>query len=284
MSLENKAVQEPRKGGTLTDSQTGRYSAVSLSSGDKSSNPSQLNPAQLQQLQRLRGIKPKEVKKGRKEPSSRLFQNGSQTKSTRSTESKSETSETHCASDNPLSSQRVAVNYRELNSFKQPIMNGSDYSGSLPVNNVADVLTQVKQISEGKTEKTKPLVICAKATSPHVQVTFKIELQNLKLTFVQALNERYIAQEAELQKADRERERKDAIEKGNSSAPSDSSIKSATTRHKPRGGKRQPSPKPRTEEWVQQHMNQQAASTDDEIHSDEQKLRNDYETRKHLYE
>ena len=72
------------------------------------------------------------------------------------------------------------------------------------------------------------------------------------------------------------------IEKGNSSAPSDSSVKSQS-RHKPRTVKRQPSPKPRTEEWVQQHMNQHA-SADDEIHSDEQKLNDDYEKRKHLYE
>ena len=91
-----------------------------------------------------------------------------------------------------------------------------------------------------------------------------------------------MAQEAELQKADRERERKDAIEKGNSSAHSDSSIKSAN-RHKPRGTKRQPSPKPRTEEWVQQHMHRNP-STDEEIQSDEQKLNDDYEKRKHLYE
>ena len=47
-------------------------------------------------------------------------------------------------------------------------MNGGEFSSSLPVNNVADVLTQVKQISEGKDKK--PLVICAKAKSPHVQV------------------------------------------------------------------------------------------------------------------
>ena len=47
-------------------------------------------------------------------------------------------------------------------------MNGGEFASSLPVNNVADVLTQVKQISEGKDKK--PLVICAKAKSPHVQV------------------------------------------------------------------------------------------------------------------
>lgn len=78
------------------------------------------------------------------------------------------------------------------------------------------------------------------------------------------------------------------LEKGNSSAHSDSSMKSASfggglmSGITSRGAKRQPSPKPRTEEWVQQHMNQQPEALEEQ--SDEQKLNDDYEKRKHLYE
>ena len=44
----------------------------------------------------------------------------------------------------------------------------------------------------------------------------------------------------------------------------------------------QASPKPRTEQWVQQHMNNQMVSSDEEI--EQQKLNDDYQKRKHLYE
>jgi hypothetical protein len=106
-------------------------------------------------LSRLRGIQPKPAKK-EKVP-----------KSSRSTESKSETSEQ--TSDLPSPTQKVAVNYRELNNYKQPTMEENDLT-AMPVNNVADVLSQVKHISEGNTTNEKPLVITAKHTSPHVQV------------------------------------------------------------------------------------------------------------------
>ena len=44
------------------------------------------------------------------------------------------------------------------------------------------------------------------------------------------MNERYAAQEAEVQKAEREREKRDAIDKANSSAHSDGSVKSSSIR------------------------------------------------------
>ena len=44
----------------------------------------------------------------------------------------------------------------------------------------------------------------------------------------------------------------------------------------------QASPKPRTEQWVQEHMNNTIISSDEEM--EQQKLNDDYEKRKHLYE
>ena len=50
------------------------------------------------------------------------------------------------------------------------------------------------------------------------------------MILIKALNERYAAQEAEVQKAEREREKRDAIDKANSSAHSDGSVKSSSIR------------------------------------------------------
>ena len=59
----------------------------------------------------------------------------------------------------------VSVNYRNMN----PYQTGFDGDGN-PANHVADVLTQVKSISLNQAPVMKPTVICAKPTSPHVQV------------------------------------------------------------------------------------------------------------------
>ena len=48
------------------------------------------------------------------------------------------------------------------------------------------------------------------------------------------MNERYAAQEAEVQKAEREREKRDALDKANSSAHSDTSVKSSSIRLRPK--------------------------------------------------
>ena len=61
----------------------------------------------------------------------------------------------------------VSVNYRNMN----PYQTGFDGDGN-PANHVADVLTQVKSISLNQAPVTKPTVICAKPTSPHVQVIY----------------------------------------------------------------------------------------------------------------
>ena len=61
----------------------------------------------------------------------------------------------------------VSVNYRNIN----PYQTGFDGDGN-PANHVADVLTQVKSISLNQAPVTKPTVICAKPTSPHVQVIY----------------------------------------------------------------------------------------------------------------
>ena len=50
-----------------------------------------------------------------------------------------------------------------------PYQTGFDGDGN-PANHVADVLTQVKSISLNQAPVMKPTVICAKPTSPHVQV------------------------------------------------------------------------------------------------------------------
>jgi hypothetical protein len=215
------------------------------SSSDKtfSANPSVLNPAQLQALQKIRGIKPKPLpEKSNKD------------------ETTSKSSSTQSSSKPGDDVPNVSVNYRNMN----PYQTGFDGDGN-PANQVADVLTQVKSISLNQAPVMKPTVICAKPTSPHVQ----------------ALAAQKATEEAEVQKAEREREKRDAIDKANSSAHSDGSVKSSSIRlRKARAPKA--SPKPRTEQWVQEHMNNTIISSDEEM--EQKKLNDDYEKRKHLYE